>query len=110
MQKEWLDHLDQAKKAILAREKVKRESSQTGPAANEEPINIDSPTTLFDEESIFPNLNLPDWFLESPEEIDVFIAERHFEDALELLNKCKEYCDGLDEQQKDSVVIDIKYV
>ncbi|EEB12116.1 exocyst complex component, putative [Pediculus humanus corporis] len=106
--KEWLDHLDQAKKAILASEKIKRESSQTGPAPNEEPINIDSPTTLFDEESIFPNLNLPDWFLESPEEIDVFIAERHFEDALELLNKCKEYCDGLDEQQKDSVVIDIK--
>lgn len=98
--------MDQAKKARLTNEKVKRESSQT--QSNEESSNLDSPTTFFDEESIFPNLNMPEWFLESPEELDVLIAERHFEDALELLMKCKEYLDSIDENEKDSVFLDIR--
>ncbi|KAK6617456.1 hypothetical protein RUM43_014465 [Polyplax serrata] len=104
--KEWLDKLDQAKKTILTNEKVKRESSQN--QSSEETAVMESPTNFFDEESIFCNINLPEWFLESPEEVDVLIAERHFESALELLLKCKEYFDGAQANKDDSVLNDVR--
>lgn len=33
----------------------------------------------------------PEWILEVPEDLDVLVAQRHFEDALNLLNRAKEY-------------------
>lgn len=33
----------------------------------------------------------PEWLLEAPEELDVSIAQRHFENALGLLERAKEY-------------------
>lgn len=33
----------------------------------------------------------PEWFTDAPEELDVGIAQRHFEDALILLQKTKDY-------------------
>lgn len=33
----------------------------------------------------------PEWLLDAPEELDVCVAERHFEDALVLLHKTKDY-------------------
>lgn len=99
--------MDQAKKAKLTNEKVKRESTQQTQPAQEQ-SNLESPTSYYEDESIFSTINKPEWFLESPEEVDVLIAERHFEDALELLMKCKDYCDGIEEAEKDSVFTDIK--
>lgn len=51
---------------------------------------------------------LPDWFLESPEDLEVFIAERHFESALELLIKSKDFCKSFAEPN-DPVFIGIRY-
>ncbi|KAI4465410.1 exocyst complex component 8 [Holotrichia oblita] len=33
----------------------------------------------------------PEWFLEIPDELDVCVAQRHFEEALSLLDKAKDY-------------------
>lgn len=110
MQKEWLEHFDQAKKAKLASEQAKREASQSV-SSMESPSrtsSIDSPTNPFEDECIVPKINIPEWILESPEELDVLIAERHFENALELLNKCKSYCSGVDENEKDPVFLDVR--
>uniref|UniRef100_T1J4C7 Exocyst component Exo84 C-terminal domain-containing protein n=1 Tax=Strigamia maritima TaxID=126957 RepID=T1J4C7_STRMM len=35
---------------------------------------------------------LPDWLIELPEDLDVLIAERNFEAAVQLIEKCNQYC------------------
>jgi len=97
-----------AKKQKLATEKLKRDTltpqgsidSTTNPIASidkeisQSQTSIESPSTPW-EDSYQKSLlqpELPEWFSESPEDLEVFIAERHFESALELLLKTKEYC------------------
>lgn len=50
----------------------------------------------------------PDWFLEVPEELDVCVAQRHFEEALVLLQKAKEYISQHKDNQSDHVLIDME--
>lgn len=52
----------------------------------------------------------PEWFLEIPEELDVCVAQRHFEDALTFLQKAKDYIAqfALSNPQVDHVLIDIQ--
>lgn len=50
----------------------------------------------------------PDWFLEVPEELDVCVAQRHFEEALTLLQKAKEYILQHKDSQSDHVLADIE--
>lgn len=52
----------------------------------------------------------PEWILEVAEELDVFIAQRQFENALNLLQKAKEYITqfGAQSNQADHVFIDIQ--
>ncbi|KAK5645988.1 hypothetical protein RI129_004452 [Pyrocoelia pectoralis] len=87
--KEWLEKFDQAKRARLNQDPIKRESVvERSPSRT---ISIDSPNlNPFDETEDEAILH-PDWLSESPEELDVFIAQRHFEDALTVLQKAKEY-------------------
>lgn len=56
-----------------------------------------------EEEEVSPH---PDWFLEVPEELDVCVAQRHFEDALQLLQKAKEYIAQHKQNQSDRVLND----
>lgn len=51
-----------------------------------------------------------DWFLEIPEELDVCVAQRHFEEALNLLQKAKDYISQHKEKDHhgDHVLIDIE--
>lgn len=109
LQKEWLEHFDQARKAKLA-EQAKREPNQSQSSVDSptRTSSIDSPTNPFEDESIVYKLNIPDWMTESPEELDVLIAERHFEEALELLTRCNEYVKSIDENEKDPTFVDIK--
>lgn len=48
----------------------------------------------------------PEWVLEVPEELDVYIAQRQFENALNLLQKAKEYIEK--NEQLDHILIDIQ--
>lgn len=87
--KEWLEKFDQTKKARLTQEQIKRESiCEKSPSRT---ISIESPNlNPFDETEEEIALH-PEWLLETPEELDVYVAQRHFEDALNLLQKAKEY-------------------
>lgn len=109
LQKEWLEHFDQAKKTKLAHEQAKREASmsQSSVESPSRTSSIDSPT-LFEDDSIIHKLHIPDWLSESPEELDVLIAERHFENALKLLTNCDTFCKNVEENEKDPVFIEIR--
>lgn len=52
----------------------------------------------------------PEWFLDIPEELDVCVAQRHFEEALSLLQKAKDYINqtASSSEKHDHVLIDIQ--
>lgn len=50
---------------------------------------------------------LPEWLLELPEDLDVCIAQRHFEDAFSLLQKANQFSYPLN---KDPQLIEIRYI
>ncbi|XP_075222918.1 exocyst complex component Exo84 [Lycorma delicatula] len=96
--REWLDHFETAKKARLAQDQQKRE---TVTSANEQrsPVraeSIDSCSNPFGESEDGDGDSIeetPDWLLEVPEDLDVLIAQRHFEDAHSLIEKTREFLD-----------------
>ncbi|XP_018322011.1 exocyst complex component 8 isoform X2 [Agrilus planipennis] len=97
--KEWLDKFDQAKKSRLTQNQVRKDlTSERSPAK-----------TVVDEveEEIKTH---PEWILESSDELEVHIAQRHFEEALNLLHKAKDYLNQyiLPNNQSDPVLMDIK--
>lgn len=107
--KEWLDKFDQAKKTRLAQEQQKRESiTEKSPSRS---VSIESPSfNPFDEPEEDSGTVHPEWFLDIPEELDVCVAQRHFEEALSLLQKSKEYINQLQitNDKHDHVLIDIQ--
>ncbi|KAL0277788.1 UNVERIFIED_CONTAM: hypothetical protein PYX00_004953 [Menopon gallinae] len=110
--KEWLEHFDYAKRAKLTSEQAKRETGHTVHSQNSAELpsrnaSLESPT-VFDDELVVHKFNIPEWMMESPEELDVLIAERHFEMALELLMKCQSYIEGVDANEKDPLFLDVR--
>ncbi|CAG9814127.1 unnamed protein product [Phaedon cochleariae] len=107
--KDWLDKFDQAKKTRLTQEQQKRESIvDKSPSRS---VSVDSPSyNPFDEYEDDIGLVHPEWFMEVPEELDVCIAQRHFEDALTLLQRAKEFIIQYvaANEQSDHVMIDIQ--
>ncbi|CAG9859377.1 unnamed protein product [Phyllotreta striolata] len=107
--KEWLDKFDQAKKTRLAQEQQKRESiSEKSPTR----VSFESPSyNPFDEVEEETSALHPEWFVEIPEELDVCVAQRHFEEALSLLQKAKEYLNQASSasgDKRDTVFTDIQ--
>nr|CAD7587786.1 unnamed protein product [Timema genevievae] len=51
---------------------------------------------------------LPEWLLEVPEDLDVCIAQRHFEEAYNLLERAQDYLNKGSDNNKDPVVTDIR--
>ena len=51
---------------------------------------------------------LPEWLMEVPEDLDVCIAQRHFEEAYNLLERAREFLDK--NTATDPVITDIRYV
>ncbi|KAJ1524811.1 hypothetical protein ONE63_009682 [Megalurothrips usitatus] len=96
--KEWLEKFESAKKAALAQEQPKRQesvaTSETSPIRSGS-IDSSSGTNPFEESSTgvsSPDVaELPEWLLELPEDLDVCIAQRHFEDAYLLLQKANQF-------------------
>ncbi|XP_068084288.1 exocyst complex component 8 [Anabrus simplex] len=115
MKKEWLEKCDQAKKARLAQEQQKRE---TGSVSDRSPLrptrseSIDSTNNPFEDPSDSPpELELPEWLLEVPEDLDVCIAQRHFEEAYNLLERARDFLEknpGNNTNASDPVITDIK--
>ncbi|XP_019738291.1 exocyst complex component 8 [Hippocampus comes] len=94
IKKEWLEILDETKKNKANKEHGKKEEEKTPTS----PIRVEVSTNPFDqddddeqaevEESV--DLGL-EWIQELPEDLDVCIAQRDFEGAVDLLEKLNEY-------------------
>lgn len=90
LKKEWMSRIDQAKKKKL--KLFERRHSSVGEAPNpfendgSNPFEEDSPTKKN------AQLETPTWLLELPEELDVCIALREFEKAVDLIQKANAHC------------------
>lgn len=93
VKKEWLEILDETKKNKVSKDRHKEEEEvPTSPVRAEvstNPFDMDDDEEPADaEESV--NLSL-EWIQELPEDLDVCIAQRDFEGAVDLLDKLNEY-------------------
>lgn len=92
IKKEWLEILDETKKNKVSKDKHKKEEEiPTSPVRAEvstNPFEMDDDGPADAEEDV--NLNL-EWIQELPEDLDVCIAQRDFEGAVDLLDKLNEY-------------------
>lgn len=109
IKKEWLEKFDQAKKARLSHDQKRDSISEKPPSRS---ASIDYPSlNPFEEQEEEPGFKHPDWFLEIPEELDVCIAQRHFEEAVVFLQKSKDYIAEFlhsNNNQPDHVLSDIQ--
>uniref|UniRef100_UPI00398F6D52 exocyst complex component 8 n=1 Tax=Pristiophorus japonicus TaxID=55135 RepID=UPI00398F6D52 len=109
VKKEWLEILDQTKKTKALTERLEVEKAEALLlllAAEEEektkksrpPPSLSSKANPFDEQEEPPALELVDlsleWIQELPEDLDVCIAQRDFEGAVDLLDKLSDYLRG----------------
>lgn len=60
-----------------------------------------------DADDFVPEPELPEWLVEVPEDLDVCIAQRHFEEAYNLLKRAREFLDK--NTNADPVIRDIRY-
>ncbi|XP_019637716.1 PREDICTED: exocyst complex component 8-like isoform X1 [Branchiostoma belcheri] len=103
--REWLDSLDQAKKSKAAADSQKKEAQVKDDSAGD---SFDRSNPFADNDEEDQDLPLPphikrwiaqsaeemlrvDWIQELPEDLDVCIAQRDFEGAVDLIDKCNEY-------------------
>lgn len=90
VKKEWLEILDETKKNKVTKDRRKKEeelpSSPMRPEASTNPFDDDEPVDP--EEAV--DLSL-EWIQELPEDLDVCIAQRDFEGAVDLLDKLSEH-------------------
>lgn len=98
---EWLTRFDEAKKARLNAEQTKKHSEPVPPprAASHERIktperaeSVDYGSNPFAYYLDEPETeSLPGWLTEAPDDLDVAIALRHFEEAYTLIQNSEEY-------------------
>uniref|UniRef100_A0A3Q2PL17 Exocyst complex component 8 n=1 Tax=Fundulus heteroclitus TaxID=8078 RepID=A0A3Q2PL17_FUNHE len=92
VKKEWLEILDETKKNKASKDKKKEEEVPTSPARADpstNPFDVDDDDEPADSEDSV-DLGL-EWIQELPEDLDVCIAQRDFEGAVDLLDKLSEY-------------------
>ncbi|XP_044743188.1 exocyst complex component 8 [Chrysoperla carnea] len=109
--KEWLDKFDQVKKARRTQEQIKREGTTGTERSPSRTASIDSPIgNPFLNEPDFEGIEIPEWVLEVAEELDVLLAQRHHEEALELLERAQEFITNLKtpDHSLDNKILDIK--
>lgn len=89
--KDWLEKFESAIK--FNQIKPKKGPAPLPPSQPQNPFetkSISSDTLSYTESTIEINF-APEWLSSSPEEIQTLIAQRHFEDALSLIQKCDEF-------------------
>ncbi|XP_029966282.1 exocyst complex component 8 [Salarias fasciatus] len=94
VKKEWLEILDETKKSKASKDKKAEEAPPPASPARAEPstnpfdVDEDEEAPACGEESV--DLS-PEWIQELPEDLDVCIAQRDFEGAVDLLDKLNEH-------------------
>ncbi|KAK5852665.1 hypothetical protein PBY51_006515 [Eleginops maclovinus] len=94
IKKEWLEILDETKKNKVTKDKHKKEEE-----VPTSPVRVEVSTNPFDQEEeqepageAEENVDLSlEWIQELPEDLDVCIAQRDFEGAVDLVDKLNEY-------------------
>ncbi|XP_077533024.1 exocyst complex component Exo84 [Haemaphysalis longicornis] len=89
----WMEAIEQAKQAKMAEVSLKRESALLDPkgsllSSDSNPFDEDEAEDLYECEG---SSLLPDWLSELPEDLDVCVAERDFEAAVNLVLKTEEH-------------------
>lgn len=101
VKKEWLEILDETKKNKVSKDMHKKEEEvPTSPVRSEvstNPFDVEDDEPSDAEESV--DLSL-EWIQELPEDLDVCIAQRDFEGAVDLLDKLNEYLKDQPTSQK----------
>ncbi|XP_005993415.1 exocyst complex component 8 [Latimeria chalumnae] len=88
IKKEWLEILDETKKNRALSERLKEDP----PCSPASPVTSHNPFEDDEEEIIEEAVDLnAEWIQELPEDLDVCIAQRDFEGAVDLLDKFNEY-------------------
>ncbi|XP_077973786.1 exocyst complex component 8-like [Styela clava] len=104
--REWLDILEETKKKFLADREHNSPVSPTTPMSpNLDPFNpfSESPGKSSGSKKMEGNASLDNdklnevWIQEMPEDLDVYIAQRYFKEAVELVLKTKAFLDGIGE-------------
>ncbi|XP_044145728.1 exocyst complex component 8 [Bufo gargarizans] len=92
IKKEWLDLLEETKKNKMLMEKCKKEDPLCSPTMVEVSSNpsLNDKKTTIEEKDERVNLSF-EWIQELPDNLDVCIAQRNFEGAVDLLAKLNSY-------------------
>ncbi|XP_040285234.1 exocyst complex component 8 [Bufo bufo] len=92
IKKEWLDLLEETKKNKMLIEKCKKEDPLCSPTMVEVSSNpsLNDKKTTIEEKEEKVNLSF-EWIQELPDNLDVCIAQRNFEGAVDLLAKLNSY-------------------
>ncbi|BET00592.1 Vps51/Vps67 [Nesidiocoris tenuis] len=99
---EWLVKFDDAKKAKVPSEVTKKTKAPAPPRPDkklpESPVradSIDSGSNPFMWDEVYTSLENqhdgPDWLIECPDDLEVLIAQRHFEDAYNLIQRAQSH-------------------
>ncbi|XP_077202503.1 exocyst complex component 8 [Paroedura picta] len=95
IKKEWLEVLEETKRNRVLSEKQRLEQEAPGLAPPPTPPETTNPFEEDEEEESTPEEEIVDlsleWIQELPEDLDVCIAQRDFEGAVDLLDKLNEY-------------------
>ncbi|XP_053238487.1 exocyst complex component 8 [Podarcis raffonei] len=95
IKKEWLEVLEETKRNRVLSEKRRLEQEAPVRAPPPSPPEATNPFEEEDEEEATPEEEVVDlsleWIQELPEDLDVCIAQRDFEGAVDLLDKLNEY-------------------
>ncbi|XP_014245225.1 exocyst complex component 8 [Cimex lectularius] len=90
---EWLSKFEEGKKACLNSEQAKKcnkDDPKTPPIRTDSVDSGSNPFGYFDDDGESVN-EIPEWFLDAPDDLDVFIAQRLFEEAYSLIQKATEF-------------------
>ncbi|XP_060098870.1 exocyst complex component 8 [Heteronotia binoei] len=95
IKKEWLEVLEETKRNRVLSEKQRLEQEAPTRAPPPAPTETTNPFEEDEEEESTPEEEMVDlsleWIQELPEDLDVCIAQRDFEGAVDLLDKLNEY-------------------
>ncbi|KAL1459652.1 hypothetical protein WDU94_011613 [Cyamophila willieti] len=94
--KEWLDKFEEIKKSNKDQNSFQSKSDPADSPGNpfeqhEDEEDEEEEESGASEDLPSPSPSIPEWLQEVPEDLDVLIVERHFEDAYNLIEKTREY-------------------
>ncbi|ELU07335.1 hypothetical protein CAPTEDRAFT_141927 [Capitella teleta] len=95
--RQWLDILEETKKKKAALDTQRKEAAAAAVADRKSAVSnadVEPPTERSRNSILESELLHADWLQEAPEDLDVAIAQRDFEGAVDLVERVNEHLDG----------------